>query len=119
MQVDVLFDATPLDRDHAARGIGAAVRGIAEGLAALPNEKRPAFLISGDGENAPLTPERYSVRWPDFRVRRVPDPWPAATVERHVRRLAPRLFHSTQAELLPSGVSSVVTLYDLIPAAYP
>ena len=51
MQADVLFDATPLDRDHAARGIGAAVRGIAEGLAALPNEKRPAFLISGDGEN--------------------------------------------------------------------
>ena len=46
MQADVLFDATPLDRDHAARGIGAAVRGIAEGLAALPNERRPAFLSS-------------------------------------------------------------------------
>ena len=119
MNADVLFDATPLDRDHAARGIGAAVRGMAEGLAALPDAQRPAFLVAGDGENAPLVPERHSVRWPDFRVRRVPDPWPAASVARHVRKLAPRLFHSTQPELLPSGVRSVVTLYDLIPAAYP
>ncbi|MBM3635346.1 MAG: glycosyltransferase family 4 protein [Actinobacteria bacterium] len=119
MQADVLFDATPLDRDHAARGIGAAVRGMAEGLAGLPDEQRPAFLIAGDGENAPLTPERYSVRWPHFRVRRLPDPWPMATIERHVRGLRPSLFHSTQAQLLPTGMPSVVTLYDLIPAAYP
>ena len=119
MDAAVLFDATPLDRDHAARGIGAAVRGMAEGLAGLPNDERPAFLVAGDGENAPLIPERYSVRWPAFRMRRVPDPWPLAHVERRVRQLAPRLFHATQAELLPAGVPSVVTLYDLIPAAYP
>ena len=36
MESAVLFDATPLGRDHAARGIGAAVMGMAEGLAALP-----------------------------------------------------------------------------------
>lgn len=119
MNAAVLFDATPLDRDHAARGIGAAVRGMAEGLAALPDDRRPAFLVAGDGVQAPLVPERYSVRWPGFRVRRLPDPWPRATVERHVRNLAPRLFHATQPDLLPSGVPSVVTLYDLIPAAYP
>ncbi len=119
MNAEVLFDATPLDRDHAARGIGAAVLGMAEGLAALPADRRPAFLVAGDGVNAPLVPERHSVRWPDFRVRRIPDPWPLATVERHVRRLGPRLFHATQPELLPAGVPCVVTLYDLIPAAYP
>ena len=119
MEAAILFDATPLDRDHAARGIGAAVRGMAEGLAGLPPDQRPAFLIAGDGENVPLIPERYSVRWPDFRVRRLPDPWPLATVERHVRKLAPRLFHATQPELLPTGIPAVVSLYDLIPAAYP
>ena len=119
MDAAVLFDATPLDRDHAARGIGAAVRGMAEGLTGLPNDQRPAFLVAGDGENAPLVPERHSVRWPDFRVRRIPDPWPLATVERHVRALEPRLFHATQPELLPRGVPTVVTLYDLIPAAFP
>ena len=119
MDAAVLFDATPLDRDHAARGIGAAVRGMAEGLAGLPDDQRPAFLVAGDGENAPLVPERHSVRWPDFRVRRIPDPWPLATVERHVRALEPRLFHATQPELLPRGVPTVVTLYDLIPAAFP
>ncbi len=119
MNAPVLFDATPLDRDHAARGIGVAVRGMAEGLAAAGDDRRPAFLVAGDGENAPLTPERYPVRWPDFRVRRMPDPWPLATVERHVRRLRPRLFHATQPELLPDGVPAVVTLYDLIPAAFP
>jgi len=119
MESAVLFDATPLGRDHAARGIGAAVMGMAEGLAALPPEDRPAFLVVGDGEETPLTPERYSVKWPDWRVRRVPDPRPAATVARQVRKLKPRLFHATQPDLLPSGVRSVVTLYDLIPAAYP
>jgi glycosyltransferase involved in cell wall biosynthesis len=92
---------------------------MAEGLAGLPNDQRPAFLVAGDGENAPLVPERHSVRWPDFRVRRLPDPWPLATVERHVRALEPRLFHATQPELLPRGVPTVVTLYDLIPAAFP
>lgn len=119
MQADVLFDATPLDRDHAARGIGAAVRGMAEGLAAACGPRRPAFLVAGDGENAPLTTERYPVRWPAFRVRRLPDPWPLATVDRHVRRLGPRLFHATQPELLPPGIPTVVSLYDLIPAAFP
>ncbi|MGB1674935.1 MAG: glycosyltransferase family 4 protein [Miltoncostaeaceae bacterium] len=119
MNADVLFDATPLDRDHAVRGIGAAVRGMAEGLAAQPPDRRPAFLVAGDGENAPLTPERYTVRWPDWRSPRIPDPWPLATVRRRIRSLAPRLFHATQADLLPDDVPSVVTLYDLIPAAFP
>ena len=85
MDAAVLFDATPLGRDHAARGIGAAVMGMAEGLAARPPHERPAFLVVGDGEETPLTPERYSVKWPDWRVRRVPDPRPAATVARQVR----------------------------------
>ena len=119
MQSAVLFDATPLGRDHAARGIGAAVRGMAEGLAGQPPADRPAFLVSGDGEHAPLVPERITVRWPDWRVRRVPDPRPAATIARKIRKINPRLFHSTQPDLMPSGVRSVVTLYDLIPAAYP
>jgi len=110
MNADVLFDATPLDRDHAVRGIGAAVRGMAEGLAAQPPDRRPAFLVAGDGENAPLTPERYPVRWPDWRSPRIPDPWPLATVRRRIRSLAPRLFHATQADLLPDDVPSVVTL---------
>ncbi len=119
MDAAVLFDATPLERDHAARGIGAAVRGMAEALAGLPAADRPAFLVAGDGQHTPLTPERYTVRWPDWRVRRVPDPQPAARIARRVRKLAPRLFHATQPDLLPSGVQSVVTLHDLIPAAYP
>ena len=119
MDADVLFDATPLDRDHAVRGIGAAVRGMAEGLAAQPPDRRPAFLVAGDGENAPLTPERYPVRWPGWRTARIPDPWPLASVRRRIRSLGPRLFHSTQPDLLPADVPSVVTLYDLIPAAFP
>ena len=119
MEAAVLFDATPLDRPHAARGIGAAVRWVAEGLAGKPPERRPAFLVAGDGENAPLIPERYSVRWPEWRSSRVPDPWIPTSVTRRVRALNPRLFHSTQPELLPTGIPAVVSLYDLIPAAYP
>lgn len=119
MDADVLFDATPLGRDHSARGIGAAVRGMAEGLAAQAPRRRPAFLVEGEGVEVPLIPERYSVRWPNVRIRRLPDPWPVAHVARVVRNLTPRLFHSTQPDLMPSGIPSVVTLYDLIPAAYP
>ena len=57
MNADVLFDATPLDRDHAVRGIGAAVRGMAEGLAALPADVAKHIRLGQLGE-AFAAPER-------------------------------------------------------------
>lgn len=119
MESAVLLDATPLGRDHAVRGIGAAVRGMVDGLSRLGAPERPALLVTGDTPFAPTGMQAFPVRWPAWRVRNTPDPWPALTVERHVRRLGARLFHATQPDLLPSAIPTVVTCYDLIPAAYP
>ncbi len=114
---DVLFDATPLARAHAARGIGAAVRGTVSGLAeVLGPAERPVLLVTDRQE--PVDGFRcVRVRWPAWRVERLPDLWPRLLIERAVRRRRPWLFHATQHELIPDGrrMPTVATCYDLVP----
>ncbi len=115
MPAPALLDATPLASAHATRGIGAAVRGLLEGFAALPPDERPALLVRR-GQTVPGGFETREVRWPRWRVNRLPDPWPVVIGERRARRLAAgQVFHALQPELIPRG-RTVVTCHDLIPA---
>ena len=117
MPAPALLDATPLASAHATRGIGAAVRGMLEGFAALPAEERPALLVRR-GQAVPEGFEGHEVWWPHWRVSRLPDPWPVVVGERAARRLAAgRVFHAVQPALTPRG-RTVVTCHDLIPACF-
>ena len=117
MPAPVLLDATPLASGHSARGIGAAVRGMLSGLAALPAEERPRVLVRA-GQPAPSGFASHEVRWPSWPLHRIPDPWPAALGERAVRRAAGgAVFHAVQPSLVPRG-RTVATCFDLIPAAF-
>jgi glycosyltransferase involved in cell wall biosynthesis len=119
MPAPVLLDATPLASAHGLRGIGAAVRGLLDGLAARPEEERPVLLVRRDQE-APAGFETRSVAWPRWRSYRVPDPWPAAVGERIVTRMAGGgILHATQPALVPAGDRVVATCYDLIPLTFP
>jgi glycosyltransferase involved in cell wall biosynthesis len=117
MSAPVLLDATPLSSGHSARGIGAALRGMLGGLAAVDPDDRPELLVRR-GQEVPAGFRAREVRWPAWPLYRLPDPWPAAIGERLVRRMGARVFHATQPALAPGG-ASVVTCHDLIPAAYP
>ena len=117
----VLFDATPLARGHAGRGIGAATRELVAALAKLlAQEERPTLLVSA-GQPAPPGFATRTVRWPRWPTHHLPDPWPALRLESGLRRDALRLFHATQPELTPDGrrVPVMATCYDLIPLHYP
>ncbi len=117
MPAPALLDATPLASAHATRGIGAAVRGLLEGFAALPPDERPTLLVRA-GQAVPDGFEAREVRWPRWPVYRLPDPWPVAVGERAARRLAADgAFHAVQPSLVPRG-RTVVTCFDLIPAAF-
>lgn len=117
MPAPVLLDATPLASGHGARGIGAAVRGMLDGLAAVPPADRPRLLVR-TGQAPPPGFDAVAVRWPGWPLHRVPDPWPAARGERAARRASGAgAFHATQPSLVPRG-RTVVTCFDLIPAAF-
>jgi glycosyltransferase involved in cell wall biosynthesis len=118
MPAPALLDATPLTGGHSIRGIGAAVRGMVEGLRELPEADRPRLVVRR-GDPAPEGFSAVEVRWPHWPLHRLPDPWPAAVGERLVRRLAGGgVFHSVQPALVPGG-PTVVSCYDLIPACFP
>lgn len=117
MPAPVLLDATPLASGHGARGIGAAVRGMLQGLAEVPPADRPRLLVR-DGQAPPPGFDAVAVRWPGWPLHRVPDPWPALRGERAARRASGAgAFHATQPSLVPRG-RTVATCFDLIPAAY-
>lgn len=116
-----MFDATPLARGHATRGIGAATRCLIRALSdALPDDERPRLLTTTQ-QIPPAGFRHLAVAWPDWRIQRLPDLWPKLTIERKIRRAKPILFHATQHELIPDGrrVHTVATCYDLIPLHYP
>lgn len=116
MPLPVILDATPLAGGHGVRGIGAAVRGLLDGLSALPEEDRPALLV----DEAATAPAGFATvpltlpRWPLWRLG-VPDPWPALVGRRVLGRVRSELFHATRPELVPGGMATVVSCYDLIP----
>lgn len=117
----VLFDATPLARGHAGRGIGAVTRELVTALAELlPHDARPK-LLTITGQPAINGFSHHTVGWPRWPTHHLPDPWPALRLEPQLRRAAPRLLHATQPELTPDGrrIPTVVTCYDLIPLHYP
>lgn len=121
MASDVLLDATPLARGHAQRGIGAYTRSLVAAIGALDSAApRPDLLVT-PGQQTPAGLRRVQVRWPEWHHRRLPDPHPAMSLERHIRRLRPRLFHATQPELVPDPrrMAVSVTCYDLIPLHEP
>jgi glycosyltransferase involved in cell wall biosynthesis len=113
----VLLDATPLASGHGARGIGAAVRGMLAGLAGMAPDDRPRLLVRA-AQPAPEGFDAVAVRWPAWPLHRLPDPWPVLRGERAARRAAgAAAFHATQPSLVPAG-RTVVTCFDLIPAAF-
>ncbi len=117
----VLFDATPLARGHAGRGIGAVTRELIRALAEiLPPGERPTLLTT-TRQAAPAGFATQPVTWPRWPTPHVPDPWPALRIESAIRRLAPRLVHATQPELTPDGrrTPTIATCYDLIPLHNP
>ncbi len=117
----VLFDATPLARGHAGRGIGAVTRELVAALThVLPPVERPT-LLTITGQPPPPGFATRDVRWPRWPTHHLPDPWPALRLEAQLRRAAPRLVHATQPELTPDGrrIPTVATCYDLIPLHHP
>ena len=117
----VLFDATPLARGHAGRGIGAATRELIRALEeALPPEDSPT-LLTITAQVAPAGFETHPVTWPHWPSHHIPDPWPALRLDSAIRRLAPRLVHATQPELTPDGrrTPTIATCYDLIRLHHP
>lgn len=118
MPAPALLDATPLAGAHSARGIGAAVRGLLDGLSGLAEEDRPALLVR-EGQPVPAGFAARAVRWPRWPLYRLPDPWPLCIGERRARRAAGAApFHAQQPSLVPPG-RTVVTCFDLIPACFP
>lgn len=121
MGSDVLLDATPLARGHAQRGIGAYTRCLVAALAEPDGDgPRPDLLVT-PGQITPAGLRRVQVHWPEWRHRRLPDPFPALSLERRIRGLGPRLFHATQPDLVPDPrrLPVSVTCYDLIPLHEP
>ncbi len=117
MPAPALLDATPLVSAHATRGIGAAVLGMLQGFAAMPEGERPTLLLRR-GQTVPVGFEGHEVAWPRWPLHRIPDPWPLAIGERTARRLAGgRIFHAVQPALIPRG-RTVVTCFDLIPFVF-
>src|SRR5262245_27759941 len=117
MRAPVLLDATPMSGDHGLRGIGAAVRGLVDGLAGMEAGERPTLLVR-PGQARPAGFEARPLRWPRWRWYRVPDPWPELVGERLVGRMAGGVVHATQPALVPSGPAVVVSCYDLIPLCF-
>ena len=117
MPAPVLLDATPMSGDHGLRGIGTAVRGLVEGLAAMAAEDRPTLLVR-PGQPRPAGFEARPLRWPRWRWYRVPDPWPELVGERLVGHMAGGVVHATQPALVPAGPAVVVSCYDLIPLCF-
>jgi glycosyltransferase involved in cell wall biosynthesis len=118
MAAPVLLDATPLADGHNPRGIGTAARGVVGAFGRRPEHERPALLVRR-GQPVLEGFEAREVAWPRWPLHRLPDPWPAARVERRARRLAGSgVFHALQPALVPPG-PTVVTCHDLIPACFP
>jgi glycosyltransferase involved in cell wall biosynthesis len=114
----VLVDATPLASAHALRGTGAALEGMLDGLRTLAPDARPRLLVR-EGQSSPDGFASEELRWPDWPLYRIPDPWPRVAVERRARgRAGQAVFHATQPSLIPAG-RTVATCFDLIPAVYP
>ena len=115
--MQVLFDATPLARGHAPRGIGVATRELIAALARVrPPDQRPELLTTAD-QDVPAGYTCHRFRWPRWPVPHVPDPWPAMGLHNTLDKLRPQLFHATQPDLMPDPAqfATVATCYDLIP----
>ncbi len=120
--MDVLVDLTPLDTTSRLRGIGHYVASLGAALAALtPSERQGLTLggltdLHGDHALGPLTwPGSERPRYPEVDQMRYI--WRRRThLPLTLRRLAPRLFHSTQNLGTPrvTGVPRVLTCHDMI-----
>ena len=83
----------------------------------LEIDERPRLLVRA-GQDVPGGFASTAMPWPAWRLHRVPDPWPVVRGERAARRAAGGgVFHAVQPSLVPAG-RTVVTCYDLIPAAF-
>lgn len=119
--MQVLLDATPLARGHAQRGIGVVTRELIAALARVrPPDQRPHLLVTSH-QAAPSGFEAHPIRWPQWPLQRIPDPWPAVRLHSVLDNLRPELVHVTQTDLMPDPrqFPTVVTCYDLIPLHHP
>ncbi|MBI2684331.1 MAG: glycosyltransferase family 4 protein [Actinobacteria bacterium] len=116
MPLPIVLDATPLGGGHGARGIGAYVRGLLQGFAALPHESRPQLLLRQANVPKPDGFFALSLTGRDWRVRHIADPRPILWQGREARRLlGANAIHLTTADLAPPG-RVVASCHDLIPA---
>jgi glycosyltransferase involved in cell wall biosynthesis len=115
--VNVLVDATPLASGHRWRGIGNYVRHLAQGLSRTDGARFLTLTHEGDGiPLARLLPlgARVPPRWDEMWV----------LYGRRLRRViadsGSSLYHFTSAEasVAGNGVTTVATVYDLIPLEY-
>lgn len=115
----VLLDARPLAAATGARGVGAYVRGLIEGLRALGDEAPPLTLLATPGDPRALALDAGAIPFahppgPDFLWARISGP--AA-----IRASGARLYHATFLAPLraPQGVPTVATIHDVIPLLHP
>jgi len=122
----IVVDASPLQTGHKYRGIGAYTGGLLDALTRLPLPAPLGLLVqSRRPGDAPLLADlldrpgvtTVKLRRPEWRRSRLQWLLGLATVYPAIALARPRLYHATDGNGLVRvpGVTTVATLYDLIP----
>lgn len=124
----IVFDATPLDTGHSARGIGTYVSGLIQGLRGIDSPHEWLLLSHRPERQRARWPEAHWVKVPNVNARRL-----GALISHQIvlpwllRQLPCDLIHfpSISAHLSVTGLPwhrptpYVVTIHDLIPLHFP
>jgi glycosyltransferase involved in cell wall biosynthesis len=126
----IVIDATPLQTEHRFRGPGTYTAGLLDALTRLPHPAPIGLLLqSPHPDDLPLAADLatragititplHRPRWRRDHLR-----WLLGllAVKPALRRARPRIYHATEPDgvVLPPGVKTVATLYDLIPLRHP
>ncbi len=122
----IVVDASPLQTEHKYRGIGTYTAGLLDALTRLLHSE-PLGLLAEPARSGDLPlladllarpgVERVTLPRPEWRRSRLQWIVGSASVYPTILRARPRLYHATEGNGLVRvpGVTTVATLYDLIP----
>src|SRR5947209_8862181 len=122
----IVIDATPLQTGHRYRGIGSYTAGLLDAITASHRSSPLGLLVqSPHPDDHPLVADlvrrpgvtAVSLHRPRWRRSRLQWLWGLLTVPPALWRIRPRLYHAVDGNGLVHvpGVTTVATLYDLIP----
>ena len=122
----IVIDATPLQTGHRYRGIGSYTAGLLDAITASHRSIPLGLLVqSPHPDDHPLVADlvrrpgvtAVSLHRPHWRRSRLQWLWGLVTITPVLCRVRPRLYHAVDGNGLVHvpGVTTVATLYDLIP----